>query len=71
MQASGLHSRGKRDVFEAPVAQISIQQFALAVGRINLGRIDFRRQMAVRHQEVGPAVVIEVRRDDSPAEQIS
>ena len=55
--------------FELAVAQVAIEIFVFGVFQIGVRPVDFRIDVAVRHQNVEPAVVIHVEEADAPAEQ--
>ncbi len=57
-----------RDILEASVAQVLVEDLALRVSGFGLQLLDFGIDVAVAHQNVGPAVVVEVEESAAPAE---
>src|SRR5216684_6417043 len=57
-----------RNVGEAAVAEIFIEQLALRVAGFGLELLDFRVDVAVANENVGPAVVVEIEKAAAPAE---
>src|SRR5229473_3114309 len=76
--AEGAAARGDRrgdarpgvvgNIIEAPVAQILVKQLALRVAGFGLELLDFRIDVAVANENVGPAVVVHVEKPAAPAE---
>src|SRR6266849_10913793 len=76
--AEGAPARGDRrgdarpgvvgNIIEAPVAQILVKQLALRVAGFGLELLDFRIDVAVANENVGPAVVVHVEKPAAPAE---
>src|SRR5262249_24565886 len=60
---SALH----RDIFEASVSQIAIQQLALRISGLGLELLDFWIDVAVADQDVRPAVVVHIEKSATPA----
>src|SRR5258706_15897395 len=58
-----------RDVAKGAVAQVAVEHFPLAVARFGAGVADFRVDVAVAQQNIGPAVVIEIEKRRAPAEK--
>src|SRR5256885_7519819 len=58
----------ERDVFEVAVAQIAIEKFALRVAGFGGELFDFRIDMAVADEDVGPTVVVKIEKAAAPAE---
>ena len=67
-------SRPGPDVFEmsrnVPVAQVVVEEAALAEGGSEMGAVDFGIDVSVDKEEVGPAVVVDVSEDGSPTEGV-
>src|SRR6266849_3063979 len=56
------------DVDEAPLAKIFVQNLSFLEGDVEPARIDFGKHMAVGHEDVGPAIVVEIEETYSPSE---
>src|SRR5947207_639248 len=56
------------DILEAPVAEIFVEQFALRITRFRLELLDFGIDVAVADEDVGPAVVVHVKKTAAPSE---
>jgi hypothetical protein len=57
-----------RDIGEASVLEVPVDDFALLVARFGLEAINFRIDMSVDEKEIEPAVVVEIDKADAPAE---
>src|SRR5882757_2025959 len=69
--AVGLSDSGparRADVDETPLAKISVQDLSLLEGDVEPAGVDFRENMSVGHEDVGPAVVVEIEETYSPSE---
>src|SRR5258706_3472339 len=55
------------DVDEAPLAEILVQDFPLFEGDVEPAGVDFREDMSIGHEDVGPAVVVEIEETYSPS----
>src|SRR5439155_1759819 len=76
--AEGASARGDRrgnsgasvigNIFEAPVAQIFVEQLALRITRFSLELLDFGINVTVANEDVGPAVIVHVKKTAAPAE---
>src|SRR5207245_7526081 len=69
--AVGLSDGGparRADVDEAPLAEISVQNLSLFEGDVEPTGVDLGEDVAVGHEDVGPAVVVEVEETHSPSE---
>src|SRR5207247_804776 len=56
------------NIFEAPVAQIFVEQLALRITRFSLELLDFGINVTVANEDVGPAVIVHVKKTAAPAE---
>ena len=56
------------DLFKLAVAEVAVEVFVFGVGGVDGGSVDLGVDVAVRDQDVGPAVVIHVEKADAPAE---
>src|SRR5882762_8680903 len=68
--AAGLSDGGpacRADVDETPLAEILVQDLSLFEGDVEPAGVDFREDVAVGHEDVGPAIVIEVEETYSPS----
>src|SRR5438309_1314801 len=76
--AEGASARGDRrgnsvasvigNIFEAPVAQIFVEQLALRITRSSLELLDLGINVTVANEDVGPAVIVHVKKTAAPAE---
>ena len=57
-----------RDVLEASVAEVAVDDLALLVARLGLEPLDLGIDVAVDEEEIEPAVVVEIDEADAPAE---
>src|SRR5882762_5542242 len=55
------------DVDETPLAEILVQDFPLFEGDVEPAGVDFGEDVAIGHEDVGPAIVIEVEETYSPS----
>src|SRR3989441_5910477 len=60
---SALH----RDIFEAAVSQVSIEQLALRISGFGFELLDFWIYMPVTDQDVWPAIVVHIKKSAAPA----
>ena len=60
-----------RNIFEAAIAQVAIEQLALRIPRLGLKLLDFRIHVAVADENIRPAVVIHVEKPATPAQILS
>src|SRR5712675_2737222 len=56
------------DVDETPLAEILVQNLSLLEGDVEPAGVDLGEDVAVGHEDVGPAVVIEIEETYSPSE---
>src|SRR5262249_55911131 len=61
-------ARAHRDVLEASVAEIAVQQLWLLVAVVSTEAVGFRIDVAVDDEDVRPAVEIDVEKTGAPAE---
>ncbi len=57
------------DLFELAVAEVAVEILVLGVGSVDIGAFDLGVDVAVGHEEVGPAVIVHVEEADAPAEE--
>src|SRR5882762_4227500 len=55
------------NVDEATLAEILVQDLSLFEGDVEPAGVDFREDVAVGHEDVGPAIVVEVEETYSPS----
>src|SRR5947199_10608939 len=60
---SALH----RDIFEAAVSQVSLEQLALRISGFGFELLDFWIYMPVTDQDVWPAIVVHIKKSAAPA----
>src|SRR5439155_19179090 len=60
-------SRLHRDIFEAAVSQVSIEQLALRISGFGFELLDFWIYMPVTDQDVWPAIVVHIKKSAAPA----
>src|SRR5207245_8414527 len=53
---------------EAPVAQVAVEQFALRVAGLGLELLDLGIDVAIADQNVGPAVIVHIKKSAAPPE---
>jgi len=56
------------DIIEASIAQILVKQLALRIAGFGLELLDFGIDVAIADEDVGPAVVVEIKKAATPAE---
>ena len=58
----------QRNIFEAAIAEIAVQDFGLPISDVQLPPLNLRIHMPVGNKQVFPAIVIEIRKADAETE---
>src|SRR5262249_47514176 len=58
-----------RYVRKPSISEILVHNLALTVARLDLGLGNFRINMTVGHEDVGPSIVVEVQKAHTPTEE--
>src|SRR5205823_10308762 len=65
-------TRDSGDVEELTISagrgRVVVQKLALRIGRVDTVRVDLRRKVTIRHQQVRPAIIVVIEESQSPAE---
>src|SRR5580704_7306954 len=60
----------ERDILELAIVPIPVEQFALSEGAAQGASVQFRVDVAICHEEVGPSVVINIHKERAPAQEL-
>ena len=68
MWLSHSRSSGRGNICKAPVAEVSIDSLSLLECYVQPLTVDSGEDMAVRHEDIRPAVVVEIKKAYSPSQ---